>query len=113
MSDTEEGVRTKSAKRLVRASIWRAKSRGHSPVLVCKAGFMELYACKNKGCNLTFDCWDSPEGCNGPMPRAKCRCVDVGSRRVLTAIADLARSLKNILKVYYSALAKWVRKEGW
>ncbi len=73
MSDMDVGVRTEGARRLVRRSIRNAMRRGHDPVLVTKAGYMELYACRNSGCTMTFDCWDSPEICNGPMPRARCR----------------------------------------
>lgn len=73
MSEMDGGVRTEGAKRLVRRSIRDAVGLGHDPVLVSKAGYMELYACKNSGCTMTFDCWDSPEICNGPMPRARCR----------------------------------------
>ncbi len=108
-----EGVRTKSAKRLVRRSIRSAVKKGHDPVLVCKAGYMELYACKNKGCNMTFDCWDSPEICNGPMSRAKCQSIEAfswkrsGNRRFVTAIADSSRVLGNIFSWFLGLIRKF------
>jgi len=109
----KEGVRTTGAKRLIRRSIRRAKKGGHSPVLVCRAGYMELYACKNKGCNMTFDCWDSPEICNGPMPRARCQSIEAfvwkrsGNRRFVTSIADSSRRMINIFSWFLGLIKKF------
>ena len=96
MSDMDVGVRTEGAKRLIRSSIRDATKLGHNPVLVSKAGYMELYACKNSGCTMTFDCWDSPEICNGPMPRARCRSSEATQR---------GRSIFSWLRV----LSAWLR----
>lgn len=67
-----EGVRSKQAKRLIREHLRDARRLGHTPELVCKSGYMELYGCLNKVCQDTLDCWDTPEICNGALSRRKC-----------------------------------------
>ena len=69
---TSEGVRTNEAKRLIRRHLKKARKFGHTPALICKSGYMELYGCLNKECADTLDCWDTPEICNGALSRRKC-----------------------------------------
>ena len=71
-NSTSEGVRSKEAKRLIRKHLNKARKFGHTPSLVCKSGYMELYGCLNKECLDTLDCWDTPEICNGALSRRKC-----------------------------------------
>ena len=66
-NSTSEGVRSKEAKRLIRKHLNKARKFGHTPSLVCKSGYMELYGCLNKKCLDTLDCWDTPEICNGAL----------------------------------------------
>ena len=92
-----EGVRTNKAKRLIRKHLKKAKKFGHTPSLICRSGYMELYGCLNQECGDTLDCWDSPEICNGALSRRQCVNPVAGSR------------LKNIFK-FYSYCVRWFQR---
>jgi len=93
----EDGVRTSKARRLIRNHLKKAKKFGHTPSLICRSGYMELYGCLNQECGDTLDCWDSPEICNGPLSRRQCVNPATSSR------------LKNIFK-FYSYLLRWFQR---
>ena len=108
---TEEGVRTREAKRLIRKSLTQARRVGHRPALISKSGYMELYGCMNVECTMTIDCWDTPEICNGPLSRAFCRSPEAvrGNRRFFTAIADKSRRMINIFSWFLGLIRRFFK----